>query len=97
MGRPARDAPNERELEIVSWIAGGASLEQIAKELELTLPTVKSALAVLRKRYSAHTSAHLVSLMHIGGYLDTPCRKCDQADDDYAERYRDAEILGGDR
>lgn len=80
MGRPARSEPDERELEIVSWIAGGASLDQIAKELELTLPTVKSALAVLRKRYGAHTSAHLISIAHVKGWLDTPCRKCDEAE-----------------
>ena len=75
LGRPPREQPNERELDILSWLAGGATNALIATEMEMTEPAVKTAIRVMRLRVGALTVAHLVSIAHIKGWLDTPCNR----------------------
>lgn len=71
----ARQTPNARELDILAWLAGGATVARIAAELKISVPAAKEAIIVLRKRMGALTAAHLVSLAHIAGYLETPCAR----------------------
>lgn len=64
--------PSKRELEVMRLVAGGASNDQIARELFLSLKTVESHLRRLFGRYDVTNRTELAVLAVREGWVDAP-------------------------
>lgn len=51
----------QRQIDVLAWMAGGATAEETAAELGLTVGTVKSHIVKLRERLGAKTITHAVT------------------------------------
>jgi len=69
-GAPTLRRPSERELEVVSLVARGASNEEIARELMLSLKTVETHLRRLFSRYGVTNRTELAVLGMREGWVD---------------------------
>lgn len=58
----ARPHLTEREVELLGYVAGGQTNQQIAKSMNIAVPTVKNHLAHIMEKLGATTRAHAVSL-----------------------------------
>lgn len=54
--------PNERERQILRWLATGAGNDEIGRQLYLAPETIKTYLAAMFRRYGAANRAHLVAI-----------------------------------
>lgn len=59
----------DRQLEMVRHLANGMSLDEISKEMHLSLSSVKQSLASARRATGARTLPHLVSIVIAQGVL----------------------------
>jgi len=58
-----------KELDCIALLAQGLGSKEIAREMGISTQTVKNVLWNARKRTGALTSAHLISLCYLKGYL----------------------------
>jgi DNA-binding NarL/FixJ family response regulator len=61
-----------RERQIVEMLAGGATGEQIARELVLSPETVQKHVHNAKRKLGAETRAHLIAIALTHGLIDLP-------------------------
>ncbi len=69
---PAQDQLSPRELDVLHWVAKGASNKEIGRNLHISEATVKSHLLHIYEKLGAEDRAHAVSLAVQKGLLDFP-------------------------
>jgi DNA-binding CsgD family transcriptional regulator len=67
---PAQDQLSPRELDVLGWVAKGASNKEIGRKLHISEATVKSHLLHIYEKLGAEDRAHAVSLAVQKGLLD---------------------------
>lgn len=55
------DALSKREIEVLHWLANGASLDHIAEEMKVSLKTIKTHLRSARQKLDARDDAQAVA------------------------------------
>lgn len=70
--RAALRRPSDREIEVLELVAGGASNEEVARRLFLSLKTVESHLRRLFNRYGSMNRTELAVLAIREGWVDPP-------------------------
>lgn len=73
MTDPFRPSLTQREHEILSLIATGASAKQIARDLQIASRTVEAHINHLKLKTSAKNRAHLVAVALQLGLIANPC------------------------
>src|SRR5579864_2384724 len=69
--RPSRRALSRREHEVLSLIAAGADQQEIAHELTIAIPTVRTHVRNLLRKLGARNRAHAIALAMQDGTLQT--------------------------
>jgi DNA-binding CsgD family transcriptional regulator len=86
-GRPLPGPLSPREREVLSLVAAGADLQQIAEELTISPATVRTQLGNAHRKLGARNPPHAVALAMQQGLIDLPS----------VENYDDTSVLTAHR
>jgi DNA-binding CsgD family transcriptional regulator len=76
-GEPARGPLSSREREVLVLVAGGYELKDIAAELTISVPTVRTHLRNALRKLGARNRAHAIALAMQEGAIDLPPGRID--------------------
>ena len=75
---PLPGPPSPRELEVLTWVAGGYDLRRIADELTIASTTVRTHVRNALRKLGARNRPHAVAVAMRLGLIDLPPRSCGQ-------------------
>lgn len=66
--------PTQRQREVLALIAGGATTKEIARELRISMPTVKWHVSVISRHLGARSRAEAVAIAVARGFINPRLR-----------------------